>query len=334
MTVPNVALRAPGPGLRHISLVVASRDDELRPGRVRASSRKPSSLREASPMTQVAEPRSGTVQSIERVFELLETIADAGGEIIAQRFANASELPMPTIHRLLRPVSRWATRGNCPRGATPRGAVIRWGVGRPATGRVAQPQLQFSSAAGRAANMALLEAIRWSTSPNSPPARMRMFTRWAGARTSRHGVGKAILATLSDARSVASSAGLACPPDGEQPRTPDSCWRTCPDPYAGVRDRRRGARTRCPCYAVTVPQAPSPMACRFRGALPVDEAFGKRAVPVLQSVAAAIGAALHEYTSGPACSPLIRGFHIGNNPPLDGTGARSLRSDHDDVKEH
>ena len=49
-----------------------------------------------------SEPRSGTVQSIERVFELLEAIADAGGEISLSDLANASELPMPTIHRLLR----------------------------------------------------------------------------------------------------------------------------------------------------------------------------------------------------------------------------------------
>ena len=45
---------------------------------------------------------SGGVQSIERVFELLETMADAGGVIGLSQLASQSGLPLPTIHRLVR----------------------------------------------------------------------------------------------------------------------------------------------------------------------------------------------------------------------------------------
>src|SRR5690242_11094577 len=44
----------------------------------------------------------GGVQSIERVFELLETMADAGGVIGLSQLASQSGLPLPTIHRLVR----------------------------------------------------------------------------------------------------------------------------------------------------------------------------------------------------------------------------------------
>ena len=50
----------------------------------------------------MAEKPSGGVQSVERVFELLELITDAGGEVTLSELSNATDLPLPTIHRLLR----------------------------------------------------------------------------------------------------------------------------------------------------------------------------------------------------------------------------------------
>ena len=54
----------------------------------------------------MAEPngkgRTGSVQSIERAFGLLETMADAGGMMGLSQLAAASGLPLPTIHRLVR----------------------------------------------------------------------------------------------------------------------------------------------------------------------------------------------------------------------------------------
>ena len=46
--------------------------------------------------------RTGSVQSIERAFSVLEMMADAGGTLPLSHLANQSGLPLPTIHRLLR----------------------------------------------------------------------------------------------------------------------------------------------------------------------------------------------------------------------------------------
>ncbi|NJA55642.1 IclR family transcriptional regulator [Streptomyces sp. NEAU-H3] len=53
----------------------------------------------------VAPPKSavaGGVQSLERAFDLLERMADAGGEVGLSELATSSGLPLPTIHRLMR----------------------------------------------------------------------------------------------------------------------------------------------------------------------------------------------------------------------------------------
>ena len=46
--------------------------------------------------------RDGGVQSLQRAFELLEHLADVGGEASLSELATLSGLPMPTIHRLIR----------------------------------------------------------------------------------------------------------------------------------------------------------------------------------------------------------------------------------------
>jgi IclR family acetate operon transcriptional repressor len=46
--------------------------------------------------------RTGGVQSIERAFELLELMADAGGDVALSQLAESSALPLPTIHRIMR----------------------------------------------------------------------------------------------------------------------------------------------------------------------------------------------------------------------------------------
>ena len=47
-------------------------------------------------------PAGGGVQSLERAFAILETMADAGGVISLSQLANDAQLPLPTIHRLVR----------------------------------------------------------------------------------------------------------------------------------------------------------------------------------------------------------------------------------------
>src|ERR1700758_2990127 len=47
---------------------------------------------------------SGGVQSIERAFDLLEMLADAGGALGLSELAATSGLALPTVHRLMRPL--------------------------------------------------------------------------------------------------------------------------------------------------------------------------------------------------------------------------------------
>ena len=63
----------------------------------------------------------GGVQSVERVFELLELITDAGGNVTLSELSSSTDLPLPTIHRLLRTLVPWATSASCPTAATPWG---------------------------------------------------------------------------------------------------------------------------------------------------------------------------------------------------------------------
>ena len=150
-----------------------------------------------------SEARSGTVQSVERVFELLEIIADAGGEASLSDLAAASELPMPTIHRLLRTCVLLGYARQLPSRRYALGArLIPLGerAGRQ-LGRVAQPKLvELVRELGETANMALMDGDQVVYVAQQPsPHAMRMFTE-VGRRANLHdtGVGKAILATLSD----------------------------------------------------------------------------------------------------------------------------------------
>ncbi|MGH3949727.1 MAG: helix-turn-helix domain-containing protein, partial [Pseudonocardiaceae bacterium] len=45
---------------------------------------------------------TGGVQSLQRAFDLLEGLADTGGEASLSELATTTGLPMPTIHRLIR----------------------------------------------------------------------------------------------------------------------------------------------------------------------------------------------------------------------------------------
>jgi len=250
----------------------------------------------------IAEARSGTVQSVERVFELLEIIADAGGEISLSDLAATAKLPMPTIHRLLRTCVTLGYARQLPSRRYALGArLIPLGerAGRQ-LGRVAQPRLvELVRELGETANMALLDGDQVVYVAQQPsPHAMRMFTE-VGRRASLHdtGVGKAILATMTDdeVRRIVARTGMATP-TVKSHSTPASLL----DDLAEIRRRgyaiddqeqEMGVR----CYSVSVPGASTPIALSVSGPLArVDEAFGQRAVPILQRIAARIGDELHD----------------------------------------
>src|SRR5205809_383271 len=104
--------------------------------------------------------RSGTVQSIERAFRLLETMADHGGTMGLSQLAAESGLPLPTIHRLLRTlVDLGYLRQDASRQYVLAPRLIRLGESSEAMLSVwAKPHLdRLVAELGESANLAMLD---------------------------------------------------------------------------------------------------------------------------------------------------------------------------------
>src|SRR5215472_17913720 len=143
----------------------------------------------------------GGVQSIERAFDLLEMLADAGGALGLSELAATSGLPLPTVHRLMRTlVNRGYVRQEASRRYTLGSRLIWLGeISSRTLGTWLRPFLaQLVRETGETANLAMLDSdevvyIAQVPSPHS----MRMFTE-PGRRVRPHctAVGKALLAEL------------------------------------------------------------------------------------------------------------------------------------------
>lgn len=162
-------------------------------------------------MTQITEGnRTGTpgrevsgMQSLNRAFELLETLADAGRPLGVSALATVTGLPLPTIHRILRSLSvngyvrqDLTRRYTLGAGLIPLGEAARHGLGV-----WSGPHLHGLVAdTGETANLAVLDgdaAVYIAQAPS--PHSMRMFTE-VGHRVMLHctGVGKVLLSQLDD----------------------------------------------------------------------------------------------------------------------------------------
>ena len=161
---------------------------------------EPSADREGAEATVVAGRRRG-VQSLDRAFELLESMADAGGIATLSELAKSTGLPMPTIHRI---VQSLVAGGYVRKDVSHRYALgprlIRLGeVAGLTLGARATPYLRrLAQQIGETANLAMLEgdSVVYVAQAPSPHA-MRMFTE-VGRHVLPHctGVGKALLAEL------------------------------------------------------------------------------------------------------------------------------------------
>jgi IclR family transcriptional regulator, acetate operon repressor len=152
-------------------------------------------------------PRNGTpgsgVQSLERAFELLELLADAGGAQGLSQLSASSGLPLTTIHRLMGTLVRmgYVRRGGSRRYVLgPR--LIRLGeTASKLLGSWAKPHLaELVDLTGETANLAMLEGGTVVYLAQVPGRHsMRMFTE-PGRRVDPHctAVGKAMLAQLPD----------------------------------------------------------------------------------------------------------------------------------------
>lgn len=155
-------------------------------------------------MSAASSPKGG-VQSIERLFEILEAMASAGGEIGLTEMATATGLATPTIYRLLQtPLSGGYVVQQPSRRYALGPSLIRLGESAQQTiGGVAQPILkELAEDTGETVNLAMLdrdEAVYLAQAPSRHS--MRMFTE-VGRRVSLHstGVGKILLAQLGEER--------------------------------------------------------------------------------------------------------------------------------------
>lgn len=238
------------------------------------------------------------VQSIARAFATLEALAEAGGEESLAALAATLELPVPTVHRLLKTL---VTLGYVRQTESRRYALgpALIGLGLRATPQLAldaRPVLQgLEEAVAETANLAVLDGDLIVYVAQVPSRhRMRMFTE-VGRRALPHatGVGKAMLAMLPDerVRSLVRRTGM--------PALTDATLVTEKALLADLREtRRRGfavddgeQEVGVRCIAVAVP-GPTPSAVSISGpAARVTEAVIPDAVDALTRAARTLAAA-------------------------------------------
>ena len=253
--------------------------------------------------TDAATPRSsGGVQSIDRAFAILETMAANGGSLGLSQLAERSGLPLATIHRLVRTlVELGYVRQEQSRQYSLGPRLLRLadtsskriGIWANAVMTAAVDEL------GESVNLAVLDGDEIVYVAQVQPTRnfMRMFTE-VGRRTLPHAtaVGKAILADRPEAevRALLKRTGM--------PRhTPTTL--TTPQEFLSALEetRERGyaldegeQETGVRCVAVQVPDAPLPMALSMSGPLPrMSDEVVETAAPVLQRTAKEISAELN-----------------------------------------
>jgi IclR family acetate operon transcriptional repressor len=244
--------------------------------------------------------RAGGVQSLERAFDLLERMADAGGEVGLSELSASSGLPLPTIHRLMRTLlAHGYVRQQPSRRYALGPRLIRLGeTASRQLGTWARPYLaELVEATGETANMALLEGDEVVYVAQVPSRHsVRMFTE-VGRRVLPHstGVGKALLAELpaDEVRTLLARTGM-----------PAATEHTITDPavFLAELDRIRAAgyavddgeqETGVRCLAVRVPGSPTPTAISISGpAGRVTDAATDTIVPVLHGVARELAQAL------------------------------------------
>ena len=233
------------------------------------------------------------MQSIERAFDLLERLADAGGTSGLSELSTASGLPLPTIHRLMRTlVNRGYVRQEPSRRYSLGSRLIRLGDSSSRLlGAWLQPHLvELVTLTNETANLAMLdgdEVVYIAQSPS--PHQMRMFTE-PGRRVRPHctAVGKALLALIppGDARALLER-------DGMPAYTPATI--TDPDLLLAHLEviRKQGyavdegeQEVGVRCFAVAIPDTPGLLAISTSGpqARMTDEAAA-RIVPALQRTA-------------------------------------------------
>jgi IclR family acetate operon transcriptional repressor len=238
---------------------------------------------------------SGSVQSVERAFHLLELLADNGDSTLTELSA-AIDVPAPTTHRFLKTLVALGYVHQLPNRHYGLGLKLTRLAGRVDSqlGPIVTPHLDtLAREIGESANLAVLEGHMVVYIAQSPSRHaMRMFTE-VGHRAHTHltGVGKAILAGLPDDQMarIVGRAGM-----------PAATERSITDLIKLRKELNRIRRTGYAtdngeqepgvvCYAVGIPDVPISMAISVSGpAFRMTPELGKKAVPLLLSEAQAI----------------------------------------------
>lgn len=215
----------------------------------------------------------GSVQSIDRTFAVLEAMADAGGIIGLSQLAERADLPLATIHRLVRTlVELGYVRQEPSRQYSLGPKLMRLVDGSSKRlGAWAHPYLADAvESLGESVNLAMLDGDEVVYVAQVQPQHnfMRMFTE-VGRRTLPHAtaVGKAMLVDRDPAeiRAILERTGM--------PRHTEHTLTT-PESFLKELDavRQRGyamdegeQELGVRCVAVAVPDAPRPMALSMSG---------------------------------------------------------------------
>lgn len=249
---------------------------------------------------------AGGVQSLDRAFIILETMADAGGMIGLSQLAEKADLPLATIHRLVRTlVDLGYVRQEQSRQYSLGPRLMR--LADASAKRIAtwaNPAMTEAVARlGESVNLAVLEGDEIVYVAQVQPSHnfMRMFTE-VGRRTFPHStaVGKAILAHRPDEEVAAMLQRTGMSRYTAQTLTEPAAFLAS---LAVTRERgyaldegeqEIGVR----CVAVVVPDAPQPMALSMSGPLPrMNDDVIAGAVPVLKAAAVGIAAELNRVGS-------------------------------------
>ncbi|MGW8377055.1 IclR family transcriptional regulator [Streptomyces sp. ODS28] len=250
-------------------------------------------------------PATGGVQSLERAFDLLERMADAGGEVGLSELSSSSGLPLPTIHRLMRTLVACGYVRQQPNRRYSLGPrLIRLGESASRLlGTWARPYLaRLVEETGETANMALLDGDEVVYVAQVPSRHsMRMFTE-VGRRVLPHstGVGKVLLAhtPAEEVRALLGRTGMPAATE-KTITTADGFLQALEqvrDAGYAVDDNEQEIGVRC--IAVAVPDSPTPAAVSISGpAGRVTDAATDKFVPLLHEVAEDLSATLANTTA-------------------------------------
>ena len=240
--------------------------------------------------------RPGGVQSIERAFALLEVMADLGGVAGLSRLAEASGLPLPTIHRLVRTlVDTGYLRQEPSRQYALGPRLIRLGESSARLLSVwARPHLvRLVTELGESANLAMLDGDQVVYVAQAPSAHsMRMFTE-VGRRVLPHctAVGKAMLAEMpadqvSELLDRTGMPGYTPQTITERDTFFEALTKISEQGFAiDESEQEMGVR----CVALTVPGGPARLAISLSGpAVRMTEDLVARAVPLIREAGAAL----------------------------------------------